>query len=256
MSRFVAAAALALAGSAAAAQAPVVSAAPDRVAVTLYRDPGRTPETAPDLEWLEGYALISETRRIVLPAGETEIRFEGVAGGIVPQSAIITGLPDGIVERNRDAWLLSSASLLDRSLGRRVHLRRTARATGAVTEQDAIIRSGAGGAVVLQTREGFEALRCTGQNETLLYDEVPAGLSARPTLSVRARSNAPVTATVTLSLPLERLRLAGQLCRHSVRGREPGRSVRLADARQHGRDQLSQRRHPGRGRAAQPRRPR
>ena len=64
---------------------------------------------------------------MTLPAGETELRFEGVAGGIVPQSAIVTGLPDGIVERNRDAYLLSPESLLDRSLGRRVHLRRTSR---------------------------------------------------------------------------------------------------------------------------------
>ena len=45
-----------------------------------------------------------------------------------------------------------ATSLIDRSLGRRVHLRRTSRATGAVREQDAVIRSGADGAVVLQTR--------------------------------------------------------------------------------------------------------
>jgi len=128
-----------------------------------------------------------------------EIRFEGVAGGIVPQSAIVTGFPEGIVERNRDAYLLSARTLIDRSLGRRVHLRRTSRATGAVSEQDAVIRSGADGAVVLQTAAGFEALRCSGLAETLVYNEVPAGLSARPTLSVRARSSRPVAATVTLT---------------------------------------------------------
>jgi hypothetical protein len=89
--------------------------------------------------------------------------------------------------------------VLDRSLGRRVHLRRTSRATGQVREQEAIIRTGAGGAVVLQTEAGFEALRCTGLAETIRYDGVPPGLSARPTLSVRARATRPVTATVTLS---------------------------------------------------------
>ena len=181
------------------AQTIVTSARPERVGVTIYRAPNRAPDTAIDLEWLEGYALISETRRIALPAGESEIRFEGVAGGIVPQSAIVSGFPEGIVERNRDAYLLSPGTLLDRSLGRRVHLRRTSRATGAVTEQDAVIRSGADGAVVLQTEAGYEAMRCTGQSETLVYDQVPAGLSARPTLSVRARSSGPITATVTLS---------------------------------------------------------
>ena len=112
--------------------------------------------------WLNGYALISETRQIAVPAGESEIRFEGVAAGIVPQSVIVTGFPEGIVERNRDADLLSPATLLDRSLGRRVMIRRTSLATGAVREVEAVIRSGADGAVVLQTAEGFEALRCTG----------------------------------------------------------------------------------------------
>jgi hypothetical protein len=190
---------LALAASPAGAQTIVTSAGPDDVDVTIYRAPGRSARTAIDLEWLNGYALISETRRIAIPAGESEIRFEGVAGGIQPQSAIVTGFPDGIVERNRDAYLLSANSLIDRSLGRRVHLRRTSAATGAVREQEAVIRSGADGALVLQTADGFEALRCTGLRETPIFSEVPAGLSARPTLSVRTRSSQPVTANVTLS---------------------------------------------------------
>jgi len=190
---------LALAPLPAPAQGIVTSARPDRVAVTVYRDPNRPAAQAPNLQWLNGVALISETRRITIPAGTTDIRFEGVAGGIIPQSAIVSGLPEGFIERNRDAYLLSPATLLDRSLGRRVHLRRTSRATGRVVEQDAIIRSGAGGAVVLQTEGGFEALRCTGLSERITYDQVPPGLSARPTLSVRARATRQITATVTLS---------------------------------------------------------
>jgi hypothetical protein len=190
---------LLLASAPAGAQQIVTSAGPARVAVTLYRDPRRGPDDAMNPQWLNGFALVSETRQVSLPAGEAELRFEGVAGGIVPQSAIVTGLPEGIVERNRDALLLSPESLLDRSLGRRVHLRRTAPGSGAVTEQDAVIRTGADGAVVLQTAAGFEALRCTGLPETPIYDGVPPGLSAQPTLSVRTRSSRPVTATVTLA---------------------------------------------------------
>ncbi|HVF83917.1 MAG TPA: hypothetical protein VM913_07080 [Sphingomicrobium sp.] len=177
----------------------VTSSAPDRVAVTLYRDPNRSPEQAINLTWLNGFALVSEVRRVSLPAGDADLRFEGVAGGILPQSAIVTGLPDGIVEKNRDAYLLSAASLVERALGRRVHLRRTDKATGRVRAQEAVIRSGAEGALVLQTGDGFEALRCTGLGETLVYDGVPAGLSAKPTLSVRTRAARPVEATVTLS---------------------------------------------------------
>ena len=190
---------LALAGATAEARPIVDSSGPADVDVTVYRDPNRPPEQPPNLGWLNGFALISETRTVSIPAGESEIRFEGVAGGILPQSAIVTGFPEGIVERNRDAYLLSPATLLDRSLGRRVHLRRTSSATGAVREHEAIARSGAGGAVVLETEAGFETLRCTGLSEALVYDSVPPGLSARPTLSVVARSREAVTATVTLS---------------------------------------------------------
>ena len=179
-------------------QSVVASPAPDAVAVTVYRDPDRASDQPFNLGWLNGYALISETRRVTLPAGTSELRFEGVAGGIIPQSAIVSGLPQGIVERNRDAYLLSPGTLLDRSLGKRVHLRRT-NAAGKVTEQEAVIRSGIDGAVVLQTAAGIEALRCAGEKGTLVYDEVPAGLSAKPTLSVRVRSAQPLEATVTLS---------------------------------------------------------
>jgi hypothetical protein len=190
---------LLLAATPAGAQQIVTSARPERVSVTVYRDPERFPHSPPNPEWLNGYALISETRQISVPAGESTIRFEGVAGGIVPETAIVTGFREGLIERNRDASLLSAASLLDNNLGRRVHLRRTSRATGEVREQEAVIRSSPDGAVVLQTAEGFEALRCTGQNETLVYPGVPEGLAARPTLSVRIRAAQAATATVTLS---------------------------------------------------------
>jgi len=181
------------------AQTVTTSPGPDSVAVTVYRDPDRPAARAMELSWLNGFALISETRRVEIPAGEGEIRFEGVAGGILPESAIVSGLPGGVTEKNQDAFLLSPASLLDASLGRRVHLRRTSRATGQVRENEALVRSGAAGAVVIETQDGIEALRCSGLNEKLVYDSIPAGLSAKPTLSVRFRSAAAARATVTLS---------------------------------------------------------
>ncbi|GAA4030601.1 DUF4139 domain-containing protein [Sphingomonas rosea] len=190
--------ALALLPVAAAAEDVVTSPRPDRVGVTVYRDLSRGND-ALERDWLNGYALISETRTIRIPAGESELRFEGVASGIVPQSAIVAGIPDGLLERNRDAYLLSAGSLVDRSLGERVTLRRTDKATGKVVTQDAVVRTGSNGGVVVQTPAGFEALRCTGLAETLTFPNVPAGLSARPTLSVRVRARQALTATVTLS---------------------------------------------------------
>ncbi|SBV34330.1 conserved exported protein of unknown function [uncultured Sphingopyxis sp.] len=188
-----------LAASPAAAQPAVTSLAPEKVSVSVFRDPGRDEGGEISPNWLEGFALISETRTIDLPAGEATVRFEGVAEGMIAVSAIVTGLPGGVVQKNRDAALLSPASLLDGSLGNRVHIRRTDGATGKVTEEEAIIRSGPAGAVVLQTPAGYEALRCTGLPETIVYDGVPAGLTAKPTLSVTTRSPAAQRATVTLT---------------------------------------------------------
>ena len=188
-----------LAASPAAAQPAVTSSAPDSVSVSVFRDPRRDEGGEISPGWLNGFALISEKRTVDLPAGEAVIRFEGVAEGMIAVSAIVTGLPGGVVQKNRDAALLSPASLLDGSLGNRVHIRRTNRATGKVTEEEAIIRSGPAGAVVLQTRAGYEALRCTGIPETVLYDGVPAGLTAKPTLSVTTRSPTAQRATVTLT---------------------------------------------------------
>ena len=182
--------------SIAAAQAIVVSPKPDKVAVTVYRNPYGS--GAMELSWLGGFALVTETRRVSLPAGEVDLRFEGVAGGLIPQSAVVSGLGDSVSEKNRDAKLLSPGTLIDAYLGQRVHLRRTSKATGKVVEQEAIVRA-SGNGIVVQTESGIEALRCTGLNETLLAPRVPADLSAKPTLSVRARSERPVEAEVTLT---------------------------------------------------------
>lgn len=180
----------------AAGQALVVSPKPDKVAVTVYRAPHGGDSM--NLNWLNGFAMVSETRRVTLPPGESELRFEGVAGGLVPQSAVVS-LPDGaLLEKNRDAKLLSPGTLLEAHLGKRVHLRRTSQATGAVREQEAVILA-SGDGVVLQTETGFEALHCTGLSETLLPPEVPATLAAKPTLSVRVRSERPVEGEVTLT---------------------------------------------------------
>ncbi|RHW16269.1 hypothetical protein D1610_16635 [Sphingomonas gilva] len=176
----------------------MTSAAPEAVSVTIYRSPERGSDDAIDLDWLRGYALVTETRRVTIPAGTATLRFEGVAGGILAESAIVTGLPAGVSEKNLDADLLSPRSLYDRSLNRPVTVRRTY-PDGRVTAEPAVIRSAAEGALVVQTREGIEALTCSGLPEALVYDGVPPGLSAKPTLSVETTSPQAYDATVTLS---------------------------------------------------------
>lgn len=180
------------------AQSVVTSAAPERVSVTVYRNPNRG-RGAMDLRYLGGFALVTETRRVRLPRGPATLRFEGVAEGIVPVSAIVGGLPGGTVEKNRDARLLSPASLVDGTLGREVTLLRTDRATGRRREEAATIVAGPTPGVVLRTPAGIETLRCSGLAETLRFARVPADLSAKPVLSVATATPAARTATVTLS---------------------------------------------------------
>ena len=176
----------------------IVSTKADSVSVTVYRAPGRA-KGAIDRNWPGGYALVTETRTVDLPRGESVIRFEGVAEGLMPETAILSGIPRGVREKNRDARLLSPAGLVDAYLKRSVTLRRTDRTTGKVTEQDAIISAGPMGGVIVQTAQGFEALGCSGLPERMLYPRAPADLSARPTLSVIASSDRLTRATLQLT---------------------------------------------------------
>ncbi len=104
---------------------------PRRSRCTLYRDPerGATCEAMNRAEWPQGFAMITEKRTVTLPPGESTIRFEGVAEGMVAVSAIVTGLPGGTIEKNRNADLLSPAALVDGTLGNRVTVTRTNPAT-------------------------------------------------------------------------------------------------------------------------------
>jgi hypothetical protein len=180
------------------AQQQVVSAEPEAVSLTIYRDPSRGDQPI-NADWPSGYALITETRTVQIPAGDSLVRFEGVSEGMYPESAIVTGLPKGVREKNRDARLLSPSGLVDAYIKRAVTLTRTDKATGKPREQQAMITAGPDGGVILQTAEGYEALRCTGLPERMAYGGVPAGLSAKPTLSVMTQSDKAVTVTLTLT---------------------------------------------------------
>jgi hypothetical protein len=170
---------------------------PSDLSITVYRAPDRGSGSIV-LDALGGFALISETRTVHLPAGTSRLRFEGVADGIEPASAIVTGLPDGVIEKNREGALLSPSSLLAAAQGKPVTLLRTDKKTGKLSRVAGTIRSDAGGGVVFETAEGIEALRCSGLAETFSFAGI-SDLAATPTLSVQVRSALPVTRTVTLS---------------------------------------------------------
>jgi hypothetical protein len=169
--------------------------APTDVSVTVYRAPRSGGSM--DLDELQGFALVTETRTVHIPAGEGRLRFDGVADGIEPASAIVTGLP-AIIEKNRDAELLSPAALVAAAVGKAVVLLRTNKKTGVVDQLRGTIKSDADGGVLYETADGIEALRCSGLPETFSFSSV-LGLAATPSLSVLVRTPADITATVTLS---------------------------------------------------------
>jgi hypothetical protein len=177
----------------------VDASAPTDIAVTVYRDPNRGEGQPLNRNWPRGFAMISETRQVTLPPGESTIRFEGVAEGMVAVSAIVTGLPGGTIEKNRNADLLSPAALVDGTLGNRVQVTRTNPATGEEQAESAVIRTRADGGLVLQTSQGFEAVRCAGLPERLTFDRAPDGLSAQPVFSIDTRDERGGTYTVTLT---------------------------------------------------------
>lgn len=162
----------------------IISDAINDRAVSIYRAPDRDADEEMDLDYLEGYAVIREKRSFYLPKGRVMVRFTGVSSGMDAQSAVITGLPATIVEKNRDRKLLTPAALANGHLGNRIMIRRTNKATGAVTQSPAIIRSRMDNGFVIESNQGVEVLNCSGLPEMPVYDGVPQDLFAEPTLSI------------------------------------------------------------------------
>jgi hypothetical protein len=176
----------------------IVSTGPDSVALTVYRDPQRSEGGQLELDDLTGFGLVTEQRTLSLPAGESIIRFEAVVDSIWAESALVRGLPGILIEKNRDADVLSPGSLFDAYVGKQVLLVRTLPKTGLEARIPATLRSAHSG-YVLETASGFEPLGCSGLPERLEFPDVPTTLAAKPTLSVRTRLDKPAQVTLTLA---------------------------------------------------------
>lgn len=174
----------------------IAASPPSDVSVTIYRAPYRS-SGALELDDLEGFALVSETRTVSLPVGESRVRFAGVADGIEPASTILAGLPATLLEKNRDARVLSPAALVAATVGHTVEVVRTDPKTGRQTRTVGTLRADNDG-VVFQTAAGIEALRCSGLPETFQLAST-MDLAPTPTLSVWVRTERPVAARMTLS---------------------------------------------------------
>jgi hypothetical protein len=194
--------ALTLALLAPAVLADIVSPAPDAVRVTIYRNPDSASSTAYEEEddgnTTGGLVMVSETRTVEVPAGDSQVVFLGVADAIVPQTAAIEGLPAVVLESNFDYDLLTPGAVIAKSHGERVRLVSTDTKTGRTTEREAILRTGPQG-VILDIDGKTEALGCSGLSEKLVFARIPPGLADQPQLSMKVRAATAGRYTVQLS---------------------------------------------------------
>ena len=134
----------------------------------------------------QGFGLVREQRAIELDKGRGELSLTDVPAQIQPESLMVSA-PDGaieVLEHSYNAELLSTRSLLERYLGRRVVIE-TTDATGAVKTVSAELLALNGGAVL---RVGDEIL--TGYEGPIRVAELPAGLAARPRLVLKLAGSA------------------------------------------------------------------
>jgi hypothetical protein len=162
----------------------VVSTHVDSVSVTIYRDL---------------FALVTETRTVDLPPGPVTLSFEGVVETLIPESAVAAGMGRPLEERNYDFDQLTPNTLLAKSIGKTVTLTRALPGSGRVTQARATILAANSEGILLQTRNGAEALHCSGIPEQLLFEEIPGDLHVKPVLSIRLAPGAPGKRTLTLS---------------------------------------------------------
>jgi hypothetical protein len=179
-------------GTALAAAAPLVAqagiASPGQtaqgdVAVTIYNN---------------DRALVEDKRVINLPAGRSRQEFRDVSAQIQPETVTLAGRGVGIVEQNFDFDLLSPAALMQNAIGQTVTLVRVNPANGVEIRERAKILAANGG-VVMQIGDRIEVLRDDGLPARVIFDQVPASLRARPTLSVTVQTDGGGSRPVTLT---------------------------------------------------------
>ena len=153
------------------------------VAVTIYN---------------ENLALIKDTRRLALDAGQNRIALREVSGNMRPETALLRSLSNpgsfSLIEQNFDFDLLTPAKLLEKYVGRSVRILKVHPQTGAETMEAATVLAANGG-VVLKIGDRIE----TGLPGRIVYDEVPANLRDRPTLVTELHSQRAGSQTVELS---------------------------------------------------------
>jgi hypothetical protein len=142
-------------------------------------------------------ALVQDVRQLAIAQGKSRVEFPDVSAQIRPQTLSFAAANTTIIEQNFDYDLLTPSKLMEKAIGQTVTLLRTNPATGTETRERAKVLSVAGGTVI-QIGDRIEVLRDDGLPVRVIFDRVPPGLRARPTLSVNLDSSRGGTRPVQL----------------------------------------------------------
>lgn len=134
-------------------------------------------------------AMISEVRKVDLPAGRSTIRILGVSDKMVAQTALLQSFEGIRLENNFDSDLISKGAILNKSIGQTISIQRVNLQTGSQEiERAKILAAPQTGitvqGVVLETSSGVETLYCAGLAETILLNDLPDAIRPVPVLSM------------------------------------------------------------------------
>ena len=138
----------------------------------------------------QNFALVKEERDMTLDNGLNIISIQDVAATIEPSSVAFKSLtdPESVVvrEQNYQYDLVNSRTILDKSVGKRIKVRRVLE-SGNVLETEGTLLSTADNGLVIQTDKGI-ILNPGGEIEVM---ELPQGLVSRPTLMWNLETDKP-----------------------------------------------------------------
>ncbi len=130
-------------------------------------------------------ALVKDSRPARLESGINEVIFDGVSRDIQSETAIIYGQDLKVLEQNYSYNLINEDNLIKQAVGKEVLTVRESPDDGENIFERAVILGVDKGKPILRFKYGIE----TDFNGRVVFNEIPAGLSNKPTLAAKIISN-------------------------------------------------------------------
>ncbi len=129
----------------------------------------------------QNLSLVKDSRPADLKSGVNEVIFDGVAQRIQPETAIIYADEVKVIEQNYNYNLLSYSNFIERNIDKDVMTVRTNPETGENIYERATLIGTAGGKPILRFSYGID----TDFAGRVVFNEIPAGMSNKPTLTAK-----------------------------------------------------------------------